>query len=181
METTILVPTPLYLSASSHSNPESIAEAEAEADANADYEEGGALVLPPEVESNKHVDLRKGTKLQSIPLKCPELQIPWKQPTQQQKVSQTGKTGEEVSRWLLMVASPSGHWTISLGAEEGVEDACHGLAGGDIGQPSARRALDAGSSCYVRTGDCVVVIRGAELYLYIVVAAASHVVAVAAA
>ncbi|BAD73123.1 hypothetical protein [Oryza sativa Japonica Group] len=49
METTILVPTPLYLSASSHSNPESIAEAEAEADANADYEEGGALVLPPEV------------------------------------------------------------------------------------------------------------------------------------
>ncbi|EAY74234.1 hypothetical protein OsI_02114 [Oryza sativa Indica Group] len=48
METTILVPTPLYLSASSHSNPESIAEAEAEADANADYEEGGALVLPPE-------------------------------------------------------------------------------------------------------------------------------------
>ncbi|EEC70726.1 hypothetical protein OsI_02110 [Oryza sativa Indica Group] len=116
METTILVPTPLYLSASSHSNPESIAEAEAEADANADYEEGGALVLPPE--------------------------IPWKQPTQQQKVSQTGKTGEEVSRWLLMVASPSGHWTISLGAEEGVEDACHGLAGGDIGQPSARRALE---------------------------------------
>jgi hypothetical protein len=46
-ETTILVPTPLYSSASSHSNPESIAEAEA--DANADYEEGGALVLPPEV------------------------------------------------------------------------------------------------------------------------------------
>ena len=46
-ETTILVPTPLYSSASSHSNPESIAEAKA--DANADYEEGGALVLPPEV------------------------------------------------------------------------------------------------------------------------------------
>jgi hypothetical protein len=85
-----------------------------------------------------------------------------------------------------MVASPSGHWTISLGAEEGVEDACHGLAGGDIGQPSARRVLEsslhsAGSSCYVRTGDCVVVIRGAERYLYIVVTAASHVVAVAAA
>uniref|UniRef100_A0A0D9ZHN8 Uncharacterized protein n=1 Tax=Oryza glumipatula TaxID=40148 RepID=A0A0D9ZHN8_9ORYZ len=85
-ETTFLVPTPLYSSASSHSNPESIAEAKA--DANADYEEGDELVLPPEV----------GTKLQSKPLKCPELQIPWKQPTQQQEVSQTGKTGEEVSR-----------------------------------------------------------------------------------
>uniref|UniRef100_A0A0E0BTN6 Uncharacterized protein n=1 Tax=Oryza glumipatula TaxID=40148 RepID=A0A0E0BTN6_9ORYZ len=106
-------------------------------------------------------------------------------PTTGSKPNQTGKTGEEVSRWLLMVALPSGNWTISLGAEEGVEDARHGLAGGDIGQPSARRVLEsslhsAGSSCYVRTGDCVVVVRGAEQYLYIVVAAASHVVAVAA-
>uniref|UniRef100_A0A0E0RIA0 rRNA-processing protein FYV7 n=1 Tax=Oryza rufipogon TaxID=4529 RepID=A0A0E0RIA0_ORYRU len=85
-------------------------------------------------------------------------------PTTGSKPNQTGKTGEE---------------TISLGAEEGVEDARHGLAGGDIGQPSARRVLEsslhsAGSSCYVRTGDCAVVVRGVEQYLYIVVAAASH-------
>uniref|UniRef100_A0A0D3FT92 Uncharacterized protein n=1 Tax=Oryza barthii TaxID=65489 RepID=A0A0D3FT92_9ORYZ len=104
-ETTILVPTPLYSSASSHSNPESIAEAKA--DANADYEEGGELVLPPEV----------GTKLQSKPLKCPELQIPWKQPTQQQEVSQTGKTGEEVSRWLPNGGfAVTGTGPVSLGA-----------------------------------------------------------------
>uniref|UniRef100_A0A0E0GY18 Uncharacterized protein n=1 Tax=Oryza nivara TaxID=4536 RepID=A0A0E0GY18_ORYNI len=84
-----------------------------------------------------------------------------------------------------MVALLSGNWTISLGAEEGMEDARHGLAGGDIGYPSARRVLEsslhsAGSSCYMRTGDCVMVVRGAEQYLYIVVAAASHVVAVTA-
>ncbi|XP_052143133.1 GATA transcription factor 11-like [Oryza glaberrima] len=94
-ETTILVPTPMYSSTSSHSDPESIAEsnphpppmkkkkkakkpaapaaasdAEAEADAaDADYEEGGALALPPgTVRRCTHCQIEKTPQWRAGPL-----------------------------------------------------------------------------------------------------------------
>ncbi|KAL5211532.1 hypothetical protein ABZP36_022379 [Zizania latifolia] len=91
-ETTILVPTPMYSSTSSHSDPESIAEsnrhqppmkkkkakkpappalsdAEGEADADADYEEGGARALPPgTVRRCTHCQIEKTPQWRAGPL-----------------------------------------------------------------------------------------------------------------
>jgi GATA-binding protein 2 len=91
LETPILVPTPMYSSTSSHSDPESIAESnsqapsmkkkkkakkpappvtsDAEGDADADYEEGGGSALPPgTVRRCTHCQIEKTPQWRAGPL-----------------------------------------------------------------------------------------------------------------